>query len=524
MRSPLTYLFLTKLKNQLKSVFKSPGKIIYLVFLIGLIVVTVLGGNSAKMSGRTFRDLRELTAGVTVFYSAMFILMSYKGFGNGASMFSMADVNLIFPAPFPQRKVLFYGLFQQMGTSLLLGVFVLFQYSWLHSTFNVGYGVVLLILLGYAVTVFFAQITAMVIYAFTSSDDGRKRLVKAIYFAVIAAFVVFIAAVSLGDQMQIVSKAVAAVNGPVVGLFPVSGWVGRAVAGALLGNTLEIVFGLALSIVCLVALVCLIVFGKQDFYEDVLKSSEVAQSAITARKEGRVSDAAPSRVRLGKTGIGKGFGASVFYYKHTLENRRSRLLILEPMSLTFAVITIVMAVFMRKAGLAALFPTATIFQIFTVALGRFNKELLKPYIYLIPEPPLKKMLYALAEMLPSAVLEALLIFIPVALIMGAGPLEAVLVIAARISFAFLFTAVNIVVDRLWGGSASRTTAMLLYFVMLIAMIAPGIVLAVLLVTMNPFLGQTATAFLSLTVCNVPIALLALFLCRNMLQYAELNQR
>ncbi len=35
----------------------------------------------------------------------------------------MADVNLVFPAPFRQQGVLFYGLFQQMGTSLILGLF-----------------------------------------------------------------------------------------------------------------------------------------------------------------------------------------------------------------------------------------------------------------------------------------------------------------------------------------------------------------------------------------------------------------
>jgi hypothetical protein len=413
-------------------------------------------------------------------------------------------------------------LFQQLGASLLLGFFVLFQYAWLHSTFNISYGVLLIILLGYALTVFLAQIAAMVIYAFTSADDGRKRIVRTIYIAVIAAFLAYIAVSSLGAQAQMLPKAVAAVNGPVVGLFPVSGWIGRALAGILLGNVIETVFGLALCALLLAAMVCLITYGKQDFYEDVLKSSEIAQSAITARKEGRVGDASPSRVKVGRTGIARGLGASVFYYKHSLENRRARLLILEPMSLTFAVIVIIMAVFTRKAGLLAVFPTATIFQIFTVALGRFNKELTKPYIYMIPEPPLKKMLYALAESLPSTILEALIIFIPVALIQGASPAVALLCIVARISFAFLLTAVNIAVDRLWGGSSSKTMVMLLYFAILIAMAAPGIVLASILGVM--YQGSLTVIFLSFTVANIPVALLVLFLCRNMLQYAELNQR
>ena len=523
MNTPLLYLISMKLKNQLKSFLKSPVKLICFVLAAACIGLTIFSGQKMNTQD-SIRDIRELTAIITAFYSVMFVVMSYKGFGNGASMFSMADVNMIFTAPFVQRKVLFYGLFQQLGTSVLLGIFVLFQYGWLHGVYGVGYGVVLLLLLGYALTIFLAQISAMVIYAFTSANDGRKRLVKIIYFAVIAAFAVCIALPALGNRADMIGEAAAAVNGPVVGLFPVSGWIGRAVAGILLGNATSVVVGLLLSAAFLAGMVSLMTYGKQDFYEDVLKSSEITQSAITARKEGRVGDTSPSRVKLGKTGIGKGFGASAFYYKHRLENRRSRAFILEPVSLIYAVIVIVMAFFTKGAGISAVFTTATIFQIFIVALGRFNKELTKPYIYLIPEPPLQKMLYALAESLPSTVLESLVVFIPVALIQGATPMDTALCIVARISFAFLFTAVNIAVERLWGGSSSKSTVMILYFAMMVVMAVPGIVLAAILGSLNPGAGQNAAVFLSLTVCNIPIGLLVMFLCRNMLQYAELNQR
>ncbi|SHI21510.1 Putative ABC exporter [Sporobacter termitidis DSM 10068] len=524
MSNPLSYLLLTKLKNQIKSFFKSPVKIICLIFFIAMIVVTVISGNAADAAGKVFGDIRELTAGITVFYSVMFVLMSYKGFGNGASMFSMSDVNFIFPAPFHQRKVLFYGLFQQIGASLLLGLFILFQYSWMHNAFNISYGTLLIILLGYAMTVFFAQIVAMAIYAFTSADDGKKRLVRTVYFIIIAVFAVYIAVLALGDQTQLVANAVKAVNGRLVGLFPVSGWIGSAVAGFIVGNAFNTVLGLALCAVFLIALVCLITYGKQDFYEDVLKSSEVAQSAITARKEGRIADASPSRVKVGKTGIEKGFGASVLYYKHRLENRRSRVFFLEPTRLTFAVMTIILAVFMKRAGISAIFATAVFFQIFTTALGRFNKELTKPFIYMLPEPPLKKMLFALAEVLPSTIAEALIIFIPVALIVGASPLDTVLCIVARLSYAFLITVGNIVVERLWGGSGSKMAVMLLYFAILLVMAAPGIALAVIPAILNPDAMQNATVFLALTVGNLPVSLLGLYLCRNMLQYAELNDR
>lgn len=523
MTAPLSYLFLTKLKNQIRSFFKSPVRIVYLLLVAGIIALTIFSGNKMNPPGRGQRDIRELAAGITAFYTVMFVITAYAGFGNGASLFSMADVNMIFTAPLTQRKVLFYGLFLQMGKSLMLGVFILFQYAWLHGVFNISYGTLLLILLGYAVAMYFGQITAMVLYAFTSADDTRRRTAKIIFFTFIAALVAFVAVSSLGDRSEMLAKAVAAVNGPIVRLFPVSGWTGRIIGGVMTGNTAEILPGFLLCAAYLIGMIMLLSNGKQDFYEDVLKSSEISQSAITARKEGRTGDISPSRVKVGKTGIGKGCGADVFYYKHRLENRRSRIFILEPMSMIYGVMIIVMAFFMKGAGITSVFTTATIFQIFVVLLGRFTKELSKPYIYLIPEPPLKKMLYAMAELLPSAILEAVVVFVPVAVILGATPLDAALCILARLSFAFLFTGVNVAVERLWGGS-SKALAMLLFFGILIAMAVPGIVLAAVMGALYTGAGQNAAVFVSLMVCNILVTLLTLFLCRNMLQYAELNSR
>jgi hypothetical protein len=528
MSSPLSYLLLIKLKNQLKSFIRSPGKLIYLLLIIVLVGVTLLGGNSGDNNpGRVYHSLNELSAIITAFYSLIFVLMINKGFKDGASMFSMADVNMIFPAPFAQQKVLFYGLFQQLGTSLLMGLFLLFQYSWLHNLYNISYGALLIILVGYALTVFMGQITAMVIYTMTSADEKKRSTLKAIVYGAIICFVLYIGVRSLGDTGQLLTKAVETANTLVIRLFPVSGWLSWAISGILFGNITGVIFGLGLCVLFLVFIVCLITFTKQDYYEDVLKGSEQLQAAITARKEGKVGDAAPRNVKLGKTGLNGGWGANAIYFKHKLENRRSRVFILDMMSLIFAAATIVMSVFMRTtgAGVTALFITATSMQIFTVALGRFNKELLKPYIYLIPEPPLKKMLYGLAEALPSAFIEAVIIFIPVSFILSLSPVDALFCIIARMSFAMLFTAGNIAVERLWGGSSSKSLVMLLYFALLILMAVPGILLSILAATSGLIIiSKDVSILLALVVCNVPVSLLTMFLCRNMLQYAELNQR
>ena len=54
-----------------------------------------------------YRDINELIAGATALYTIMFLMLVSHGFANGGSIFAMPDVNMVFPAPFQQRKVLF---------------------------------------------------------------------------------------------------------------------------------------------------------------------------------------------------------------------------------------------------------------------------------------------------------------------------------------------------------------------------------------------------------------------------------
>ena len=278
-----------------------------------------------------------------------------------------------------------------------------------------------------------------------------------------------------------------------------------------------------LLIILLGVLLALILTCKNNYYEDVLATAEVAQSAITAQKEGQLNEVVPKHVRVGKTGLGKGWGASAFYYKHRVENRRSGVFFLSNMSLIFAAIIVGVSFFMKDGGIIAVFSMATYMQLFTVALGRFNRELIKPYIYLVPEPPLKKLLYALKETLISEVWEALLIFLLVGAILGASPLEITMCIVARVTFALLFTAGNVLVERVFGMVSSKTLIFLFYFLALALMTVPGIVVGVVLSILVPVWAMEM-ALAGMSGVNVAIAVVGLWLCRDLLQYAELNNR
>lgn len=525
MKRPLLYLLVMRLKNQLLAWLKSPGKLLYTLFIVAIVGFSLIGNRGRTANPGDLRDIGELTAGLFALYLMIFVLLAKKGFDSGASLFNLSDVNLVFTAPFKSQAVLFFGLVQQLGTSLLLGFFLLFQFSWLNQLYGITLGMLFLILSGYALTVFLAQLTAMVLYSVICANENLAVRLKLIFYGFLAVYAAWAVYRLLPEQSLILQNLVQLGNHRAIQLFPVVGWISSIVAGAVTGKPALLLTGSLLTAAYLAALICFVVFSRQDYYEDVLKTTEMNHSAITARKEGRVSDLAPRHVRLGKVGLDRGSGASAFYYKHRIENRRSRILFISGQSLMFSLMVIALSFFMREAGILAIFAFSTYIQIFSVALGRLVKELTKPFIYLVPDAPMKKLLQNMRESVSGNVLEAVIIFVPVALIMQLTLPEFLLCVLARLSFSWLFLAGNILVERVFGTVSSKVLVFFFYFTALIILALPGIIVAVVLTSLGiTVISATATMLLAMAFCNVPIALLVLYLCRNILQYAELNNR
>ena len=518
--SALLYLLAHKAKNRIKEIFHRPAELILLLVGVALVVFVIVTGNFA-VDASSLRPREELYAIILALYALVFVLTAKNGFVNGASMFSMADVNLLFTGPNKSKTLLSYGLFSQMGRSLMLGIFILYQYSWVHGQYGVTVGGLFIILVGYAMTVFLAQMVAMLIYSFTSGSDTKVRIAKGVFYGVVGAFVLYLVCLVLrasGDN--ILTRVLIAAVSPVLHFFPVAGFIRLGVVGAMEGSLKEILIGFGCFVGCLFLYYLLVSFLDMDYYEDVLKATEVSFSAITARKEGKAQELAPRNVKVGKTGLGKGFGASAIAQKHVVENRRGKVLLLDLSSVIMAVITIAFSFFIKDmiAGL-----TMSIYLlVMTIGTGRWSKELVLPYVYLIPEPPFKKLLYMLKEQVPVLIAQSAVTFIPFYFIFRCGWPTVIAFVLARSVAGFLFIGVDLLLHRWFGVGGNKALLIMLYFGLCTLSAVPGIVLAVVLYQMF---------FLPLWLCVFAMALLdlllslgLLFFSRNVLSVSEFNNK
>ena len=155
----------------------------------------------------------------------------------------------------------------------------------------------------------------------------------------------------------------------------------------------------------------------------------------------------------------------------------------------------------------------------SLSLGRLLKELIKPYIYLVPASSTKKLLYSILEAIPSSLAESLLIFIPLYFLLNESVLRILLCILCRTTFGLLVVAGNVLVERLFNGILPRQVLMILYTVMFMLLSVPGIAAGIGLYLLQPGSDILCTILIGISVVNIPMSLLILFLSRHLLESA-----
>ena len=317
--SALCYLSRKQIKNFIKELVHNPGKLVLYIILIAGISVSVFSRffSSEDEAINFVADISFLHGG---YIGAMLLIalpILLRGLKSGATFFRMSDVHFLFIAPISPKLILFYGLIKQLMASALVTLILLAYSSTLTNLFGIEIWQIIVLAIGVAIMLCAMQALTMMIYSLT---NGKKKLIQitlAIVFACVIALLAIYVIEFFANGADI-NSAISSLSSPYLEYVPMIGWMKGAVFGYLFGNYLAAGIYTTLFIAVIGAAIAIFAVKDLDFYEDVLQSTARADQVRKNKREGKM-DFGGGKVRVTSTGIKKGWGAYVLFYKHMLE-------------------------------------------------------------------------------------------------------------------------------------------------------------------------------------------------------------
>lgn len=539
----LIYLTRKQIKNFFRDLLHHPGRLVaYLVMAALLVFTLVAGQKEPPKAAAQYSDIRILHGiflGWFLFLGVATLLASLK---SGTTMFKMSDVNFLFVSPISPKRILNYGLMKQTAAMLFGFIFLLFYSGMLMENFNVGPSGAVALIVYSVVLLIVIQLLSLLIYNYSNGDPKRKNTVRAVLYLYLGLMVV--TALGVFQRQGGGTQAIyAAISSPYLEYFPIIGWTQGAVFGLINGNMQAAAVYAALLAASFVLLLALFRKSDADYYEDVLQSTETQFEARQAMKEKRTASSSTRSVnpgkkaRVGKTGLGGGWGADTFLYKHLCEaRRRSRLVFFNTTTAIVLIVDIVLThiVSAARGSGSAPVPDHLMLTAFAVdlyilflmnAAGDWSRELSKPYIYLVPADPFHKLIWASMTSVLKPLADGAVFFTVTAVVVHANPLTALACFLAYGSFGLLFLAGNILSQRTMGSMSNRGLMAMLFMLLLLLLMAPGIALSVLVYVLTVAKAANSLLFvasLPMIGWNIAASLVVIFCSRNLLSNTEVS--
>jgi hypothetical protein len=497
----LLFVFTHSLINTIKRFFKKPVNAVLAIFLLGFIGFSFFMPSFDPEFAEDTAPIWALKAGLFAYMAMVFAASIAQGFKNGASMFDMCDINLPFTAPIKQQSVLIYGMIKSLGRAALLCLFLIWQ-GYLFALFGIDWRGIIIIIALFILTTALCQFLQMAIYLLTFGRKKRKTLFGigiAVLFLPLLVKVIY--EFTRGTDLQTAAERV--INSPFFNYTPVLGFMSGAAADFAMelsflpgvsGNIAEGLILSALLIITFAGTAVYILRSKADFYEDAIVAGEtrfalqrdIAEgnaNSIFAQTNGKKNK--PPK-KLTKTGI-DGFGASTIFYKQMRETFREKFFGLWGVG-TLTQIGMVVGFSIALigdeepispvGGLVLITVMMMLCQIFILSMGSGMRELYSHYIYMIPENPLKKLIWANIITLFKCAVEAVIIFTAAGIIYGASSLLTLTCAVAYICYVFYLIGLTYAFERI--EIASKAFTLGLYFLSIAIVLAPGIIIAVLI--------------------------------------------
>lgn len=535
----IIYMLRKTVKNGIIDILHHPLQLIVYLFIalttVSGIVIALTRNIGYEQSHSDFRILQGAYLMILYFISVPIML---KGTNASTTFFKMSDVANVFTAPISEKRILVYGVGRQMATILMLLVCFISYGAIAVQYFSLTIWDAVLLLLGIGVMLFEVQMVTVLIFCVCNGRPARIRMMKyAIYFIIIIP--IAIALIQLFARGFVYENLLSAVSLPYLNYIPIIGWTSGMFMGIIMGSTANVWIYASLLLLFAVFAILIFVYSKADYYEDVLQKTESVYEFRNAIKNGNVSDKnmmnSRKKVKIGRTGINKGSGASVFFYKQLREmSRRSRIPFININTAVLTAFIIIIGFALRTFENSKITASMTLtitailscyIQFFFTVSDDWIKELQKPYIFMVPASPVKKLIMSCATSVIKPFIDGVIAFAIGGTLFSASPIDILACIAVYFSCGLVYTSLNVLVQRFMGKTGNRGVLMVVYMLLLFVALTPGIVVSATLfftasakIPYNIFLA--ARLCFPAAACNFIIAFLVLLLSKRTLNNME----
>lgn len=531
--------------NTIKKIFKSKVMIVILCsFLIGGVIggsvgfISSLVEDQAQTESSVSKDdktndpaqmeedfmtvhadaIRESIPAATMILLLVVVLWGiYGGSKKGSDFFLMADANILFAAPLKAQTVLMFRLSFQILALLFFTFYLIFQVPSMKLILGLDNFAIIAIFFAWGMLLFMSKLMSVFTYTLTATYEHLKKYVVPFVFAVGLLVVAATGAVYISTGSDYMATLRLTYGADWSNYIPVFGWYKAMVMNAINGHVLASLGYMALNLVFLIALVWGIWHIKADFYEDALAGAQKRDDMTKAALEGRninkdkkqsAKRAQKLEHKVRKSYELKGWGASVFLHKSILNRRRFS---------KFGFVTNTLLLYLAIGGLGAAFMAykTDLREISVIglimALTLFFRNFGNPieiesshnWLFLVPEDPYKKVLYAILAGSVDCVLDLLPGIVVATVILRGNPLMALLWLATLVSMDFMFSCFGLLLQAILPSSAmdvvkSMLQMMLRAFIIVVIAIA----FAIGTVLQGLALGAVFCMFTSLAVGTI----------------------
>ena len=472
------------MKNHVKEIKSNPKRLI--PYLLGLLWIGSLLLSTMQRINRGPSEM-QLSVGpqviggaFTVLVTGLFLFNIYQGTVESATFFSMGDIQFLFPAPVSPKKILLYNMIKQsLQYFFLYGIIIFALTPSILQAATIDLQYVHLLYLGYITPILMLWPVKFLVFTVGSKYKLQSGLQLGVFGLTAAALLYMITGIIKTGPTT--AGLLQVLNAPFIDYLPVIGWSKAAFMAPISGYSTFSTAAVIMQLILLGTVILLSYQTADDYYEDVLGATE--KRALRRRqKKGLAKKEMFSFYKKKKVTVRKaGTGPTALVWKAwVLYSRTDLHRYLSFLTIAVLAIGLVVGYFTQRAG-ADVMPfyitnsiTAYVIFIFSVGQSRFN-EWSKPYIYLMPGSPFRKIVAVNLPEIIRMTINVLVLNTALSIWLKTNPIAVVTMVLFVISFYILNLLSGFIIRGFFPNAIDQKALFPLFMMLqVILLLLPGI--------------------------------------------------